>query len=172
MRKSQNERKLIDGELTKEAEQLNKYLSQYKYCIARKTALENRKSEIIKLFDYPISSVNLDGMPRGSSSVLGCAEISLKLDEINSIIKKQMETASKTLYDTIKIISLLPENSMERIIVENRYIDLYNWNRICHQNHISRSPAIRRWKCGIYMLLEIEEVKQILNASELVRISS
>lgn len=156
MRKSQNERKLIDGELTKEAEQLNKYLSQYKYCIARKTALENRKSEIIKLFDYPISSVNLDGMPRGSSSALGCAEISLKLDEINCMIEKQMETILKTLKEIISIIEYLPENSMERTIIENRYIDLYDWNLICKKNYICRSSAIRNWKRGLYMILQVK----------------
>ncbi len=160
--KSKDELKLIEGKLTNDAEQLNKYLSQYRYCIEKKKTLETRRFEILRLFDDPICSVSLAGLPRGNSSGVGCDTLSFKLDEINSQIKNQIEKAENMLLDIINIINLLPENSLERAIVENKYIDLYNWNRICQKNHISKSPAIRRWRRGIYMLLEIEEVKKIL----------
>jgi len=113
-KKSKDELKLIEGKLTNDAEQLNKYLSQYRYCIEKKKTLENRRFEIIRLFDDPICSVSLDGLPRGSNSGVGCATLSFKLDEINSQIKNQIENAENMLLDIINIINLLPENSLER----------------------------------------------------------
>lgn len=148
--------------LTDEADLLDRYLSQYKYCIGKKKFLESRRAEIIKEFDNPLSAVKLDGMPRGSSIGAGCAAISFRLDEIDSRIKEQMEKTAKTLSDIMNVIDLLPENSLERSIIENKYIDRYKWDRVCRENHISRTPATKRWRKGLYTLLEFEKVQQIL----------
>lgn len=148
--------------LSEEAESLNQYLNQYKYCIGNKKMLERRRIDIMKEFNYPLSAVNMDGMPKGSSTGTGCAAISFRLDEIDTRIKLQIEQAEKFLTDIMSIIDFLPENSLERLIIETRYIDNYSWERVCRENHISRSPAIRHWKKGLYQLLEFKRVKQIL----------
>lgn len=157
-------KKAIETEkrLTEEAEILNQYLSQYKYCINRKKMLERRKKEILREFESPLSMVKNDGMPRGSSSGVGCAALSFRLDEINTRIKEQMEIAAKELTNIMNIIDFLPENSMERMIIENRYIDRYDWERVCRENHISRTPATKKWRNGLYMLLEYKKVGTIL----------
>lgn len=162
MEKRRQEMKRTESRLTDEAELLNQYLSQYRYCIGKKKSLERRRAEIIQEFDSPLGAVKMDGMPRGSSSGVGCAAISFRLDEIDTRIKEQIETSAKVLTDIMNVIDFLPENSMERSIIESRYIDRYDWNRVCQENHISRTPATKSWRKGLYMLLEFKKVKQIL----------
>ncbi len=76
MEKRRQEIKKTESRLTGEAELLNQYLSQYRYCIGKKKSLERRRTEIIKEFDSPLGAVKMDGMPRGSSNGVGCAAIS------------------------------------------------------------------------------------------------
>ncbi|MDE7300303.1 MAG: hypothetical protein K2N94_16010, partial [Lachnospiraceae bacterium] len=152
----------MEGRLTDEAELLNQYLSQYRYCINKKRILEKRRAEIIREFDSPLGAMKMDGMPRGSSSGVGCAALSFRLDEINTRIKEQMENAERVLADIMNVIDFLPENSLERSIIENRYIDRYNWERVCRENHISRTPATKKWRKGLYMILKYGKVKEIL----------
>lgn len=166
MEKRRQEIKRTESRLTDEAELLNQYLSQYKYCIGKKKSLERRRAEIIQEFDSPLGAVKMDGMPKGSSSGVGCTAISFRLDEIDTRIKEQIETSAKVLTDIMNVIDFLPENSLERSIIESRYIDRYDWNRVCRENHISRTPATKSWRKGLYMLLEFKKMKQILKEYE------
>jgi hypothetical protein len=149
-------------QLTPDAILLNRYLNQYRICIERKKSLEHRRNEIVQQFDQPLSGVSNDGMPHGNGDNLGCAALSFRLDEINTKILEQVERSSKTLTDIMDIIDFLPENSMERSIVERRYIDRQNWNQICRAEHISRTPATRYWRKALYQLLEFKKVTQVL----------
>lgn len=151
-----------DTRLEEEAELLDRYLSQYRHCINKKKSLEHRRKEIEREFNAPLSSVNMDGMPRGSSVGVGCAALSYRLDEINTRIEAQLATATKILTDTMSIIDFLPENSKERFVVEYRYIDRYSWERISREAYISRSSAIRYWKNGLQFLLKFKKVRQVL----------
>lgn len=148
--------------LTEEAELLNQYLCQYKYCIGIKRTLEKRRLEILREFENPLKPRRMDGMPRGSSRQLGCDALPLWLDEIDTKIKAQMENTKQVLVSIMDVINFLPESSMERAIIENRYIDCYNWEKVCKENHISRTPATRRWRKGLYILLEQKEVQKLL----------
>lgn len=155
--------KKYDDKLSKDAELLNQYLDQYRYCIRLKKSLEYRRKEIIKEFEYPLSSVNYDGMPKGNSVGVGCAALAYRLDEIDTKIKEQMNNAAKALSDIMNVIEFLPESTLERSIIEHRYIDRYTWDRICRVEHISRTPANKHWKKGLYQLLEFKRVQQILS---------
>lgn len=166
MEKRKREIKKTESRLTEEAELLHQYLCQYRYCIGKKKSLERRRAEIIQEFDSPLGAIRMDGMPKGSSSGIGCAAIAFRLEEIDNRIKEQIETSSKALTDIMNVIDFLPENSMERSIIESRYIDRYDWTRVCMENHISRTPATKSWRKGLYMLLEFKKVKQILKEHE------
>ena len=93
---------------------------------------------------------------------MGCAAVSFRLDEIDTRIKEQINVSANILTDIMHVIDFLPENSIERSIIENRYIDRYSWERVCRENFISRTSAIRIWKRGIYRLLGFRKVKLIL----------
>lgn len=161
-RRRETKTDLAKRRLTDEAELLDRYLNQYKCCIGKKRSLEIRREEIIREFDFPLPAVKMDGMPRSSRSGEGCAAISFRLDEIETMIREQMGKAVKILSDIMDVIDLLPENSLERSIIENKYIDRYKWDRVCKENHISRTPATKSWRKGLYTLLESRKVQQIL----------
>lgn len=158
--------KEFDERLSDEAELLNRYLFRYWDCITRKKSLERRREAIRRDFS-PLKSPNLDGMPRGSSSGDGVAvSLLIRIDEIDEKISEQVHRASKLLSDIMNIIDLLPEDAPEEIlsktIIENRYIDRMGWERVCRENHCSRSTTRRHWKKGLYSLLEFKKVKAIL----------
>lgn len=162
MEKRQRKIQETEKSLTPEAELLNNFLNQYKYCIRTKKNLENRRLEITREFNTPLASVKNVVKSDAEKKGEGCATLVFQLDEINEQIKEQIERSVKTLKNIFYIINYLPENTMERAIIENRYIDCYKWEKICQINNISRTPAIKAWKKGLYMLLELKEVKKIL----------
>lgn len=153
----------FDKKLTDEAEMLNSYLNQYKDCIEKKKMLEYRREEIRKEFNQ-VKSPRLDGMPRAGIRIGegGAAAIVYRLDEIETKINEQINRATKSLSDIMNIIDFLQENSLERSIIENRYIDRMDWNKVCKENHAGKSKAKRYWKKGLYDLLEFKKVRQIL----------
>lgn len=152
-----------EEQLSPEALLLDRYLIQYKRCIGRKRSLERRRDEIIREFDSPLGSVNYDGMPKGSGGGVGCAAISYRLDDIETRIREQLHKSIKVLASIVDIIEFLPENSMERSIIEHRYIDRMSWDRICNEVHLSRTPATKYWKKGLYELLEFKKIQQIVS---------
>ena len=157
-----------EEQLSTDAILLNKYLSQYKCCIERKRSLERRRADIIREFDNPLSGISYDGMPRSGGEGVGCAALSFRLDEIDTRIKEQMNKSVKILAEIMDVIEFLPENSMERAIIEHRYIDRMDWSKICRTEHISRTPATRYWRKGLYDLLEFKKVQQIVHDFEKV----
>lgn len=154
--------KEFEEKLSSEALLLNQYLNQYRHCIDRKKALERRRNEIIREFNYPLSSVSYDGMPHGNKQSVGCAALAFRLDEINIRIQDQMNKSVKVLAEILDVIDFLPENSMERIIIEHRYIDRMSWSQVCRIESISRTPATRYWRKGLYALLEFKKVGQLV----------
>ncbi len=158
--------KKYEEHLTPDAVLLNKYLNQYKHCIGRKKALEHRRNEISREFSNPLSGISYDGMPHGSGEGVGCAAISFRLDEIDTRIKEQIDKSVKLLDEIMDVIGFLPENSIERTIIEHRYIDRMNWDKICRIENISRTPGNRYWRKGLYQLLEFKKVQQIIHDFE------
>lgn len=166
MKKRQQMRE-YDKKLTDEAELLNRYLFQYKECIEKKKSLERRMAEIRKEFNCPIPAIQMDGMPRGNNVGEGsAAALVYRLDEIETKVNEQINKATKLLDNIMNVIDLLPENSLERSVIENRYIDRMGWDRVCRENYSSRSKINRYWKKGLYTLLEFKKVKMVLKEYE------
>ena len=171
--KSRNRKRIndYDESLTPEAELLDKYLFRYRTCIMRKNALTRRREEIKLEFENPLSAVGFDGMPRGSGVGSGSAAISYRLDEIDTKIKAQLAAAEKTLIEMIDISKsydgeIVLDGCLERSVLESRYIDGAGWDRVCRDNHCSKSKAIRNWKKGLSQLLTFKKVSKILEAYE------
>lgn len=152
--------KKYEEKLSEDAALLDRYLGQYNRCIKRKRSLERRRQDIINEFDSPLTGVSYDGMPHGNGESVGCAALSYRLDEINTKIKEQMEKSVKVLAAIMNAIEFLPENSIERSILEHRYIDRMSWKRICIEEHLTRTPATNHWRKGLYQLLEFKKIQQ------------
>lgn len=148
--------------LTAEAVVLDKYLSMYNRCKNRKNSLERRKDAIVQEFESPLRATVADGMPRGSSSGIGCAALSYELDEIRTRIDEKIKEMEKKYVKINDVIEFLPENSTERAILEYKYIDNYSWSEICKLENMSRTPATQYWRKGLYKLLEFAKVQAIV----------
>lgn len=154
------------GKLSKEASVLDKYLSTYNRCKNRKRSLELRKAAIMKEFDSPLRAVSMDGMPRGSSTSVGCAALTYELDEIQTRIDEKIEEMKKVYVKISDIMEFLPDDSTERAILEYKYIDSCSWNKICELEHMSRTPATQYWRNGLYKLLEFAKIQEIVREYE------
>lgn len=148
--------------LSKEAKFLMQYLDQYSNCKSKKARLEARRQSIIREFDNPLSGVKYDGMPKGNSVSVGSASLALRLDEIDTRILQQQNRAAKLLLDVMSVLEFLPENSMERDILEARYIDCHKMGAACESVHMSRSAGYKYFKDGLNKLLTFKKVQKIL----------
>ena len=92
----------------------------------------------------------------------GCAALSIRLDDIEQKIRDQMEAATKILADIMNVIELLDDNTPERGIIENRYIDHMGWRQVCQENNFSKTHAIRLWKKGLDDLLLKKRTRDIM----------
>lgn len=155
-----------NGKLSREAVVLDKYLSTYNRCKSRKESLTLRKESILQEFNTPLKAGTMDGMPRGSSSGIGCAALPYELDEIQTRINEKIEEMKKEYVKISNVMDFLPENSTERAILEYKYIDSYSWSRICEIENISRTPATRYWRKGLYKLLEFAKIQEIVREHE------
>ncbi len=153
-----------DLALNEDARALDRYLMQYQYAIQAKKILENRMRRISSDFAY--RSPNFDGMPRASGTTDWNTAIIYRLSEIQDRIRQQADRASKSLEDIMNVIDFLNVNSMERRIIESKYIDMSGWIEMCRLHHVSRSTAIRHWKKGLYKMLAYPRVQEILKEYE------
>lgn len=148
--------------LSEEAELLKQYLGQYFKCKGKKARLEARRASILREFNNPLSGVKCDGMPKGNNISVGSASLALKLDEIDTRILQQKNSAAKILLEVMSVLEFLPESSTERDVLEARYIDCYKWSRACRELHMSRSCANDYMKDGLNKLLTFKKVQKIL----------
>lgn len=153
----------MEEQLSDQAKLLNKYLMQYKIIINQKRMLIARGNEIRREFESPLSAISYSGMPKvkGEKRV-GCASLSFRMADIEEKLLKQVEQAEKKLLNIWNIIDFLPEGTLERIILEHRYIDRMSWEKICRAVSISRTPATRYWRKGLNDLLKYKKVQAIL----------
>ena len=155
-----------EGPLSAEEKLLMKYLDQYALCRHKKLQLEHRKQEILTEFDYPISGIKYDGMPKGNKLSDSSANLAIKLDEkvaeIETKILKQKEKTAQILLEVMSVIECLPLYSRERDILELKFIDSLKWEDVCKVVSMSRSAAYKYFKDGLSKLLTFEKVQKIL----------
>lgn len=160
----ETEKRLIDFDkrLSEDAGDLNQYLYQYKDCVRTKKNLLRRREEIKAELKSPLSAVQTEKLPSGKKKNDRSVDVLFRLDEIAERIQGQIDTAERKLNDIMSLMDFLPVDSLSRSIMENLYIDRWDWEKVCKENHISRSQAKRYWKQGLYTLLKMEKVKEIV----------
>lgn len=148
--------------LTAEAELLNQYFRGYRGSLKRVRSLEEKKQEILEEFKNPLSGMILSSMPHGSGENLGSAKLPLKLEDINEKIAVQCDEALRSLEEMLRIMDLLPKSSIERLIMEHKYISGLSWETISEKEYMSVTTAVKYWRDGLYQLLDKQEVKEAL----------
>ncbi len=158
-----NGRADYDRQLTEEQRKLDIFLAQYAHAVNQKRMLERRKRRIEQEFGYHSPAGGFDGMPREKGKQKdGVLAVLCKLDEIKIRIEDQEMQAIKRLEEIMDAIGFLEENSTERAIIENKYIDHDSWLKICNNHHMSRSTAIRHWKRGLDAMMKYKRVQDIV----------
>lgn len=152
-----------ENPINEDARLLKRYLEQYHMCKLREKALRDRLKRIQNDMKYPLSGINMDGMPKGNTVGAGApCSFAIRIDEAERRIRDQEERTATTLLNIMDILDFLPENEIERNILEARYIDCFSWTKVCRLVHMSRTPANNHLNAGLAKLLEFKKVQKIL----------
>lgn len=143
---------------------LKKYLSQYYSSRMKKQQLERRLKNIRAEMNTPIGGhgyrpVNYGGTNKVSE---GAAAFTYRIGEIETRIEEQKECVEEALLKVMDIIDLLNEDSMERMILELRFIDCKSWAAIGKEMHLSRSSLFFYQDKGLKELLKFKRIEKIL----------
>ena len=77
-------------------------------------------------------------------------------------IDQQREAMAKAVLHVMDMIDLLPQNSMERTVVEMRHIDCKPWDKIAREIYMSRSAVFNYYNAALDKLLEFKRTRKLL----------
>ena len=146
-------------------EMLKRYLEQYHAGKMKRTQLERRLKSIKEEMDSPIgghgySPINYSGT---NNSGAGAASFVYRMSEIETRIENQKRNTEKALLKVMDIMDFLEESSIERMVLELRFIDCKSWKVIERELHLSRSSLFFYQDKGLEKLLAYKKVCQILS---------
>lgn len=124
-----------------EREVLRRYLRQYLAAKRRKCDLERRRAQLQQDMQCPLSAVRYDGMPRSGSPSEGAAAFAYRIDEVEQRIRAQQDEMARSALEIMDIIDFLEPGSLEREVIEKRYMDGMGWHAIERDIPISRSQG-------------------------------
>ncbi len=149
-------------DVNSERENLLDYLSQYSVAISEKRRLERRLSQIRWDMTH-LHGRCLQDAARGRKGwdkrEGGGTALIVKADEIERRIMEQTAVACDALLCIFDAMDYLPLLSIERIVLEMRYIDLSPWLFISKEMDISRSRLFDHHNAGIDLLLSVPEIR-------------
>ncbi|MBR1736345.1 MAG: hypothetical protein IJ736_04940, partial [Firmicutes bacterium] len=104
---------------------LKQYLNRYRAAKNRKDNLTHRLEEIRAEFGSPIKGIGFEQSAVSKTHKVGdgAAALTFRLAEIEDRIETERVIMQQRLAETMDIIELLPKDSIERDIVELKYID-------------------------------------------------
>lgn len=81
-------------------------------------------------------------------------------------VQAQAKAAERSALEIMDILDLLPEDAIERTILELRHLDCKPWREINRTVYLTASPCFEYYNKGLDALLSIEQVRQILGLSQ------
>lgn len=143
-------------------ELLKQYLNQYYLCKIKKTQLEKRLKNIQQEMTTPIGGKGYSPINhKGNDVGLGAASFVYRMSEIETRIEEQKAKVADALLRVMDIMDFLEENSMERIILELRFVDCKSWMVIEKELHISRRACFNYQDKALEKLLVFKKVVSI-----------
>lgn len=144
-------------------ELLEEYLNQYYVGRMKKAQLEKRLKNIQQEMDEPIGGYGYSPINYGTNKTgAGAASFVYRISEIETRIENQQNQTEKALLKVMDIMDFLGENSLERMVLELRFIDCKSWTAIGQEVHLSRSSLFNYRNKGFAKLLKFKKVCQIL----------
>ena len=143
------------GGATREA--VKEYLQQYHMARERRRILERRHDVLARELKAPAPGSAYMTMPASHSAAEseGAVSVVFRLSEVEERIEAQRIAMGRAVTMVMDLIDLLPENSMERTVVELRHIDCKKWERICKEVHMSRSRVNVYYNAALDIILSL-----------------
>lgn len=148
---------------------LKKYLGNYYRCKKKKEQLEERHRNIRADIDSPLGGKGYKEIPSDTSNKRndGSASLLLRLSEIEDRIEKEKDRMAQRLLEIMDVIDYLPEESDERMVLELRHIDCFEWKDIVKEMNYSRTSCNTYYNKAISKLLEYKRVRLLIDVEEI-----
>ena len=92
----------------------------------------------------------------------GAVSLVYRIAEVEDRIGQQREAMAKAVLHVMDMIDLLPQNSMERTVVEMRHIDCRGWDKIAEALYMSRSNVFNYYNAALDKILENKRNRKLL----------
>lgn len=142
---------------------LKRFLSQYVVARKQKNVLEARLRQAQLDINMPLGGMGYSDMPRGSGVSEGAAVPAIRELEIEEKINAQKLVMVEKMATVMEVIEYLPSISVERAVLEAKYIDGKSWKEIEAEKNYSRSSCYEYMKRAFNQLLAIRPVVMILD---------
>ena len=138
-----------------EREAVKEYLQQYHDAKVKKRILEERHRTLSAELRDPGVGSTYRTMPTAKRQAREGGAVSLvyRISEVEDRIDQQREAMAKAVLHVMDMIDILPQNSMERTVVEMRHIDCKPWEKIAQAVHMSRSRVFDYYNAALDTLL-------------------
>ena len=155
-------KKTADKDLGREA--VKRYLQQYHAAQQKKRILEERHRTLSRELQAPAVGSPFRTMPtkRTQANSDGAVSVVFRIAEVEDRIDEQREAMGKAVLQVMDLIDLLPQNSMERTVVELRHIDCKKWERICQEVHMSRSRVNDYYNAALEIIMENKRARKLV----------
>ena len=145
-------------------EAVKEYLQQYHMARVGKKLLERRHDNLVRELKAPPVGSAYRTMPatRTPANTEGSVSVVFRIAEVEDRIDEQREAMERTVLQVMDLIDLLPQNSMERTVVELRHIDCKKWERICQEVHMSRSRVNDYYNAALEIIMENKRARKLV----------
>lgn len=144
---------------------VKEYLQQFHMARERKRILERRHDNLVRELKAPALGSAYRTMPtrRTQANSDGAVSVVFRIAEVEDRIDEQREAMERTVLQVMDLIDLLPQNSMERTVVELRHIDCKKWERICQEVHMSRSRVNDYYNAALEIIMENKRARRLVD---------
>ena len=155
------EKKTIDTAADREA--VKKYLQQYHVAKNKKHILEDRHRVLAEELKSPVPGSRFRTVPASRPvNPDGSVSVVFRIAEVEERIDDQREEMAKAVLHVMDMIDLLPQNSMERTVVELRHIDCKSWEQIAREVYMSRSAVFNYYNAALERLMKYKRTRKLV----------
>lgn len=140
------------------------YLSRYKIIKRRIVQLTKRLKDLQEDEKEPLNGVQYSAMPKGSRVSDGAATYLYRKEDIIEQINIEIQNKYKALSDTLVVLKAIPLDSIERNVIESKYIDNLPNEDICKEMYWSYVSTVTYHTLkAIDMIIDNENSMTIIN---------
>lgn len=142
---------------------IKEYLQQYHTARRMKKILEDRHRVLMSELKSPgPGSTFRPTPPSHTGQTDGAVSVVFRIAEVEDRIESQRDEMAKAVLRVMDMIDLLPQNSMERTVVELRHIDCKGWEQIAREVYLSRSAVFNYYNAALDLLLSYKRAGKLV----------